>query len=1327
MNSRKSFPNAIRLPALNRRFSLGQLYDVRSDKLIVGKPLWSLENISKACNTRSQRSSECDILTNQTHEGKLAALGIPKGLKLSIQCNLVPLFGSARYLSSTPCSRQQERVTLKYKCTTKVEQVDVGKLIEENVKCPEVFSKGTATHVVCAIVYGGQAFFVFDKFSCSRSPANNGLREAVTKLPKLTFDEYGRLEIPKDIDSEAGGIGCQLYSDFRTPYQPNRYRDAAQLFKSLSHFVEGSGTQAVPVEVWLYPLDKLNFQAARMVREVRNTLVSQIDTVIGRFDHKIMECNDLAKSAPAKQFPGIKKDIQEFQQLITSYKNNLQERMGPIVIRIRTGSAHDSVLEKILEENEASPFARHRLDVWVQNKHVQLQILGQSELPHSKGTEELSFSGFNSSSRSAPFSSLPYMSPSSSAESPPLSSLPTSSSLAASTSSDSDFYFGSEQNNGYNSKRKQFEVCFHVNTGGKMSLTKVMSSYLQHVNSGSLRSYTSTSSLLQSNSDVYETTLKKANQFKDFVEANRFNDNINFSFAEESEDNDKPDVYITVHRDGALLEDDFQPLTAPSVVHLVRSVHDKIMFKWSEPESGRKNITFYEVFYKKSNGNFGESLQVDAQGPENSFTLDKLELGTAYDIQVRAVCELGTSKMSNVSSLSTLPATPPGKPIAAHIVPKGVHIQWAKPLEIAGDMSGKGYIITVQDVTSRKEFEVPSDPRNGEEMTLHNLNPSSSYQFRVRAVFDLGETEDSEISDVLEPEPKTIMKGELLAMSTKVKKGKPSIHRLKIKQTLHKRNDRIRKCELGQAENVVMEKVIMVVGATGAGKTTLINGLVNYILGVDWKDDFRFQLIVDDDEAKQRSQAQSQTRWITSYTLHHRNGFEVPYTLTVIDTPGFGDTSGIKRDQEITQQIRTFFTTQGDEGIDHIDAIGFVTQASLPRLTPTQRFIFDSVLALFGKDISDNIFLLVTFADGQRPPVLEGVKVAEIPYRKFFKFNNSALYAANGQQDQNWKGAGNNNSADSDEDEGSFDEMFWEMGEKSFATFFKSLNNTQSKSLVLTKDVLNERHRLETHVAGIHQHIRTGLNKLEQLRIEVDVLKRHETDIEMNKDFTYTITEEAVKTVNIPSGTYITNCLQCNFTCHYPCGIPDDAQKRGCAAMDSSQGVCMVCPSRCVWNVHKNMTYRFEIQTITKTKTAEELKARYEAASGEKLTAEQLVKNVIDDFESVQLQVIFYTDLVRKSLDRLKEIALKPNPLSTVEYIDILIHSEESQRSPGWKDRLKQLEDVRKQAETLQLLAKPGFDPFEEYKKMYFDMRKKGEKEENIYQTIKKMFKSFLS
>jgi GTP-binding protein EngB required for normal cell division len=100
-------------------------------------------------------------------------------------------------------------------------------------------------------------------------------------------------------------------------------------------------------------------------------------------------------------------------------------------------------------------------------------------------------------------------------------------------------------------------------------------------------------------------------------------------------------------------------------------------------------------------------------------------------------------------------------------------------------------------------------------------------------------------------------------------------------------------------------KTILLTGATGSGKTTWINAMVNYVLGVEWDDPFRFILV--DEDVRGGSQANSQTQGVTAYDLHHQNGFRIPFSLTIVDTPGFGDTGGIARDKEITSAIEKLF------------------------------------------------------------------------------------------------------------------------------------------------------------------------------------------------------------------------------------------------------------------------------------------------------------------------------------------------------------------------------------------------------------------------------------
>ena len=57
--------------------------------------------------------------------------------------------------------------------------------------------------------------------------------------------------------------------------------------------------------------------------------------------------------------------------------------------------------------------------------------------------------------------------------------------------------------------------------------------------------------------------------------------------------------------------------------------------------------------------------------------------------------------------------------------------------------------------------------------------------------------------------------------------------------------------------------------------------------------------------------------------------------------------------------------------------------------------MFHSILSIFGKDVIDTVFLLITFADVGDLPLLEAAKAAGIPYKDHFKFNNSALFASN--------------------------------------------------------------------------------------------------------------------------------------------------------------------------------------------------------------------------------------------------------------------------------------------------------------------------------------------
>ncbi|KAK3888105.1 hypothetical protein Pcinc_007817 [Petrolisthes cinctipes] len=246
--------------------------------------------------------------------------------------------------------------------------------------------------------------------------------------------------------------------------------------------------------------------------------------------------------------------------------------------------------------------------------------------------------------------------------------------------------------------------------------------------------------------------------------------------------------------------------------------------------------------------------------------------------------------------------------------------------------------------------------------------------------------------------------------------------------------DQIQLLTLGKDTNKPT-KIILLVGATGTGKTTLINAMVNFIYGVEFSDDFRL-ILIDDKNAPNRSQVESQTDLITAYAFYNLPGMPFDYNYVLIDTPGFGDTRGIQRDQEMINQLKNFLK-QG-YGIDQVDCVGFVTAASASRLTQTQRYVYDGLSSMFGKDIKDYIYIMATFADAKPPAVLAALKEALVNYAGYYKFNNSALLASN-------ISIGNDSDSD-DEDTTHICKLFWEMGCRSLTKFFKLLGNLSCQS-----------------------------------------------------------------------------------------------------------------------------------------------------------------------------------------------------------------------------------------------------------------------------------------
>ena len=229
--------------------------------------------------------------------------------------------------------------------------------------------------------------------------------------------------------------------------------------------------------------------------------------------------------------------------------------------------------------------------------------------------------------------------------------------------------------------------------------------------------------------------------------------------------------------------------------------------------------------------------------------------------------------------------------------------------------------------------------------------------------------------------------------------------------------------------------------------------------------------------------------------------------------------------------------------------------------------------------------------------------------------------------------------------------------------------------------MLNEREQLQTLIEGLNPQITKGLNKIEEMRQEELVLQHHVKEIETNKDFTYEVEVTKPRYVSLQgTGRHTTTCLKCNYTCHQDCQIADDCNKRGCWAMDKTTGDCRICTLNCIWSDHKNLPYLIEYETVTETRTSDDLQAKYETALSGKSKVEGMIQQLELFLQDVHTGVMTKIDRAQQSLHRLDEIALKPNPLTQVQYLELLIESEKNEAKPGWKQRVQYFEEAKRHA-----------------------------------------------
>ncbi|CAC5384559.1 unnamed protein product [Mytilus coruscus] len=547
-----------------------------------------------------------------------------------------------------------------------------------------------------------------------------------------------------------------------------------------------------------------------------------------------------------------------------------------------------------------------------------------------------------------------------------------------------------------------------------------------------------------------------------------------------------------------------------------------------------------------------------------------------------------------------------------------------------------------------KQIDDPSENT----VFLDGLKSDTDYEIKVYASVDGDESLFFEKKVTTE----ISMARSLLLLSKKKDKedGKLDIYQMEPESITILAKD-VRRCDMisGYDDDKHVEKTIMLLGATGSGKSTQIDAMFNYIAGVSFVDDYRFELVhlTKEEEDKLGKQYVSQTNGITCYRIPWKDDSSIKCKLCVIDSPGFGDSRGEEFDKTIPEKVKNLF----QRGIRSLDALCLVVPVSCTRLTDPQKYVFSSILELFAKDISDNIFIFLTYDDGAAgyPVALGALREADIPFKEdmYFRFNNANVFKTEHSDD------------------------VWRKRNNSFSRFFDKLMTLPSVSLSSTKEVLDSTAFLEIQLANIQKTIGDQVIDIMNIKEDKQFIENNEKDIESNKNFTKTV---QVKEPIIESHSYASlNCVSCQKTCHLGCWVVGSWLIWTCEVMSESR--CRVCRCRCGTETHALQYFTHETKTVTKTETLEELKRRYdvakEGAEGRKDIMDKnraSLKKSLEELNGIIKQV-------DENIEKLRTKAVKPKIKSMDEYLDnVIAKVKDSTVDKTNYERVQILQNVKK-------------------------------------------------
>ena len=873
------------LPCLGRPFRLGMLYDCRTDSIIPGVTYWDSKDLrgTEESMQSYQPSSSFELIAEDSIASKTFHLDVEANLALSFMSGMVSVSGSAKYLTDRKESKKTSRVTLQFTCTSHFRELPMEQLGHMNEDYIAKVDNDIATHVVTGVVYGADAFFVFDRDIEGKEDyqeVHGAMQIAIKSIPNIQIEGDGKVKIESKTKEKTDKFHCKFYGDILLPENPTTFEGAVKVYQDLPVLIgitekknlsseskrkeEGEETatgglwleetdsvteetdspvtkkdsptapssissmlknlKTVPKTVWLYPLAKLQKEskAKTIVREISSRLVGDSEKLLESLHDVKMRTNDLMKTNTFHTFQGIKQQLMHFKDLVTHYETYLMQQLSVILPQIRGGGMEEQELADLFMNNHDSPFSYFRLVSYLDRKEREIKVLEKC----------LEFMG---------------------KEEKPAKDDKVGKSLEAPDSETSDVAKPSAESKEQSAEGKKSCIEFAFRTGEMDSV--IYSFDHEHVLSFEFANIERKDKFLE-DMQVYLKNPKKV-----------------IGLALERQESRETTLEKGWYEDSSLIAD-----MRNKVVHFKRFV--------------RANTHSKKTCFAITDGSLKPNPPVPAAGDDDSLTAsDGIKKGALICLYKGGMPE------------DYMPPCQPGIPRDIAKTSTSIKLKWEEPKY--GKKAVDHYIV------SYCPFNPESAPKEADEwksiesttnsVVIKQLERKQGYKFRVKSVCSIGESEESDTSQVIETKSSDHLQY-LIDRSTLIS---PETYAFCSENTNLDEKSKIAKSEIGKFKNSSkLFKTIVVTGLSASARRNMIDALFNYVYGIAWRDNARFRLSIN----KKEISFENQVDWAKIFVIVNEDGMEIriPFTLRIVEIP----ISGVRREISYQQIISVFRDNQ---------------------------------------------------------------------------------------------------------------------------------------------------------------------------------------------------------------------------------------------------------------------------------------------------------------------------------------------------------------------------------------------------------------------------------